>query len=69
MKNDIHIVKRLESIKISLELGDLDIVKYQALKLEDYSNTELQKISDLLKSDMLDIEQIINLINCYLYKL
>ncbi|MCT7519193.1 ATP-dependent DNA helicase [Aliarcobacter cryaerophilus] len=68
MKNDIQIVKRLESIKISLELGDLDIVKYQALKLEDYSNTELQKISDLLKSDMLDIDQIINLINSYLYK-
>ena len=69
MKKEIQIVKRLEIVKTSLELGDRDIAQLHILKLQEENIDELNEIiKNFNNNNNIDVNNIIKLIDNYLFK-
>lgn len=65
MNLELNIVKRLEMLKVTLELGDDDIIELQLQKLEAIN--ELSEIVKFCKILPRDVDKILKLIDSYIY--
>ena len=66
MSVKVQIVKRLESLKTSLELDDYDIIDMHIMKLKKENNDNLKEIISMVEQKVED-EKVVKLIDDYIY--